>query len=168
MKKTGNIIGAIAVVIFGIFFWWASNEVFGGVFKDTRDAIIGHTQDIRDRLFTGEKYVDAYGLNRAQFEHTKDLLHWAKGTVSIRKNKSGYYVQLHGNFDAAFAPDLYVVLSDKVVTNQEQLDLIPKPYIYRLKKPNGASYYKFDESIKVKSVIIWCKRFNQFMGSAIL
>ena len=165
----GNIIGLILGGIAIVFLYWAQSEVWGDTwYNKAKDAVIGHTQDIRDRIFTGNEYVDGYGLNKTSFEYSKDTIHWAKGTASIRKNNRGYFVQLHTDFNTGFAPDLYVVLVDKEVKSQSDLDSANKSILYKLRKPNGASYYQFQPETKVKSVVIWCKRFNEWMGSAIL
>jgi len=73
---------------------------------------------------------------------------------------------LNEDFEAGLAPDLYIFTSTDVIDSQSALDKTKKMNLIKLKKGSGASFYEVEGNIK--SIVIWCQAFNQWMGSAIL
>ena len=144
------------------------NTAHAGWFEDIGKAIDGHVSDIKERITIDDAHVTGIDIAKTTFTFTKDAIHWAEGDVSVVRSIDGEYVQLEETFKSGLAPDLFIVLSDKVITNQAQLDAAPKTTLMKLTKGSGASYYKIPQELKLKTVVIWCKSFNQFMGSAIL
>lgn len=140
------------------------------IFSDIRDAIKGHASDIKDRILIDDEYATGMTEQTAKFEYTQDDgIHWAKGSVSLVKDVDKYYIQLNSDFEAGLAPDLYLYITNhSIVTNQKQFESSKVIEVAKLKKGKGATYYELPRMTKVKSIIIHCKRFNEFMGSAVL
>ena len=130
---------------------------------DVFDAITGHIEDIEDRQ-KDDQFIDGEIIKSGKFTNVKDSIHWAEGSLEIIKNETGTYIQLLSDFDSGLAPDLYIYTSDKILKNQADIDQNQKFNLTKLVKGSGASYYKVEGDIK--SIVIWCQRFNQFMGSA--
>ena len=134
-------------------------------FSDAWDAITGHIEDIEDRQ-KSDKFINGLIESKAKFEYTKDSIHWAEGSVEVIYKDGLRFVQLLSDFEAGLAPDLYIFTSNKEIKTQSDLDASTKENLHKLYKGSGASYYEVSGDIK--SIVIWCKRFNQFMGSAII
>ncbi len=159
----------IAIAAFFLMFGvWAVNEVRAGVFDDIRAAIAGHASDIKERLFVEEEFISGNNVASSEFKYTKDAAHWAEGSVSIIEEDGKKYLQLHGDFKAGLAPDLYVYISSDIIKSQADFDTLWVVELAKLKKGSGASYYEIETALDIKSIIIQCKRFNQFMGSALI
>ena len=134
-------------------------------FGDIFDAFKGHIEDIEDRQ-KDDQFINGEIISKAKFEYTKDSIHWAEGSLEIVNNNGKKYIQLLSDFDSGLAPDLYIFTSNKEIKTQSDLDAAEKMNLKKLYKGSGASYYEVSGDIK--SIVIWCKRFNQFMGSAII
>ncbi len=159
----------IAIAAFFLMFGvWAFNEVRAGIFDDIKGAITGHYDDLKERVFVENEYADGLTIATTEFKYTKDSLHWAEGSVSIVKDGDKKYLQLHGDFEAGLAPDLYVYISSDIIKSQADFDKLWVVELAKLKKGSGASYYEIETALDIKSIIIQCKRFNQFMGSALI
>ena len=136
-----------------------------GILDDIGAAIGGHIDDFKDRS-KADEFISGTTIKSGEFTYTKDPVHYAEGDVMLIEKDGETYVQLGTNFVAGFAPDLYIYTSTSTITSQSDVDLITKTNLQKLTKGSSASYYKVTGD--VKSVVIWCKRFNQFMGSAIV
>ena len=142
----------------------ASGQAHASIFTDAWDAITGHVDDVVDRQ-KDDEFINGEIIKQSTFEFTKDSIHWAEGSVEIIKNKDGYFIQLGKDFEAGLAPDLYIFTSKNKIVNQEDVNNASKDNLKKLVKGSGASYY-YIPSKDIKSIVIWCKQFNQFMGSA--
>ena len=121
-------------------------------FSDITDAITGHVSDISDRILVEDEHIDGHVVATAEFTESADSIHWVNGSFSVIFKHGKTYVQLNDDFEAGLAPDLYLYVNDMVE-------------IAKLTKGVGASYYEIPDHIVVERVIIWCKRFSQFMGA---
>lgn len=131
--------------------------------SDAWDAFTGHIEDIQDRQ-KEDKFINGLIETSTTFTNVKDSIHWAEGSVEIIYKDGLRYIQLGSDFEAGLAPDLYIFTSPKVLKNQADIDQSQKFNLTKLSKGSGASYYLVSGDIK--SIVIWCKQFNQFMGSA--
>ena len=130
---------------------------------DIKDAITGHIDDYKDRQ-KDDEFISGLINKSGKFTNVKDSIHWAEGSFEIIYKDGLQYIQLLSDFEAGLAPDLYIFTSPKVLKNQADIDQNQKFNLTKLKKGSGASYYLVEGDIK--SIVIWCQRFNQFMGSA--
>lgn len=135
------------------------------------DAITGHVSDIKDRILVDEEEIMGIKFAKGTFRDTdpgRDALHWANGTVSVVKTPDGYYLQLEKDFEASLAPDLYVytALKSKFIVDEETFHAAQTVEIGKLKRGKGATYYKLPKGVDLNQVVIWCKNFGEFMGSA--
>ena len=147
-----------------------------GIWDTIKDAITGHTADVIERvtvrrLAIAPGFVEASN-NFRENDRGQDAAHWVKGTAQvIRDPATGKsYVQLQSNFKAGLAPDLYIYVSTENHYIQDEADFTRYKQIElgKLTKGSGASFYELPSTIRaqdVQSITIWCKRFNQFMGS---
>ena len=134
------------------------------------DAITGHVDDAKGRLFGEETFIDGEILKTGIFDETavgQDAAHWAKGTATVETLDGKTYIQLGSDFNSGPLPDGYVYVSTTVDINDEadfwaaeQVELGP------LQLGKGASYYEVPEGTVVNSVTVWCKRFGAYIGSA--
>ena len=138
-----------------------------GILEDIGAAIGGHIDDVTDR-FKDDEFIPGDRIADFEFTYSKDSIHYANGTGEIVYENGQAYIQLNEDFAAGLAPDLYIFTSEKRITNQADVNRAVKMNLTKLKKGSGASYYKIDNHRNVKSIVIWCKRFNQLMGSAIV
>ena len=132
---------------------------------DIGAAISGHIEDYKNRNKSDE-FVNGLIESKLEFTYSKDSIHYANGSAEIIYKDGIRFIQLLSDFEAGFAPDLYILTSNDLIKTQEDLDNAKKDNLQKLKKGSGASYYQVEGDFK--SVVIWCKRFNQLMGSAIV
>ena len=143
-----------------------SGEAHAGIFDDILDAAKGHTNDIIERITVDDEFVTGDVVKSGEFTLTKDSIHWAKGGVQVIDMNGKTYIQLDETFEAGLAPDLYVFTSDKTIDSQQALNRDVKSNLQKLNKGSGASIYEVTGDIK--SIVIWCQAFNQWMGTAIV
>jgi len=144
----------------------SSGKAHAGIIDDITTAITGHVKDIKDRVLTDDEFVEGKVISESEFTLTKDSIHWAKGGVKIIEMNNDKYIQLNEDFEAGLAPDLYIFTSTDIIDSQSDLDKTVKSNLIKLKKGSGASIYKVSGDIK--SIVIWCKAFNQWMGTAVV
>ena len=137
-----------------------------GILEDIGAAIGGHIDDVADRL-KDDEFIPGDRIDNFEFTYSKDSIHYANGSGEIVVKDGKTYIQLNEDFSAGLAPDLYIFTSNKRITTQADVNRAEKMNLTKLKKGSGASYYEIDPK-DVKSIVIWCKRFNQLMGSAIV
>ena len=141
-----------------------------GLWTDFTDAVTGHYEDAKGRIFGEETFIGGETLKMGGFDETavgQDAAHWAKGTATLKIKDGKRYIQLESDFDSGPLPDGYVYVSTATDINDEadfwaaeQVELGP------LQLGKGASYYEVPEGTLVNSVTIWCKRFGAYIGSA--
>jgi hypothetical protein len=134
------------------------------------DAIRGHTQDIKAR-FSDHQTITGMVVKQGEIDTAakgQDFLHQSSGTWSVVRVGNDLYLQSSENFSSSPGPDYHVYVSRgaAIKDNDEfdgtQIEVAP------LTKPNGAAYYKLatNDIDTVNSVLIWCKQFNEYIGSA--
>lgn len=134
------------------------------------DALRGHAQDIRAR-FTDHLTIAGEAVKQGDIDTAakgQDLLHRSSGTWTLVRAGKVLYLQSAENFRSSPGPDYHVYISrTAAITDNEQFD-DSQVEVGRLLKPNGAAYYKLPTSNPddVNSVLIWCKRFKEYIGSA--
>ena len=134
------------------------------------DAITGHADDLKGRIFGEESFIGGETLKTGIFDEDavgQDAAHWAKGTATLKIKDGKRYIQLESDFNSGPLPDGYVYVSKDVDINDEadfnktrQVELGP------LLLGKGASFYEVPEGTEVNSVTVWCKRFGAYIGSA--
>lgn len=97
----------------------------------------------------------------------------ASGTAEIvRLKDGGLGLKLHGNFSVRSAPDLRVWLSEaNAPRNAKSAEAAKYVDLGRLKSSTGEQIYRIPADVDVKSigsVVIWCRAFSSFFGSASL
>ena len=144
-------------------------------FSSIKDAITGHTTDVIERATVSDEFAPGnvqLSNNFREDDPGVDAAHWVKGTAQvIRDHSTGKrYVQLQDNFKAGLAPDLYIYISsaEKHIVDEASFYSVGQVELGKLSKGSGASYYEIPNGIKVNSITIWCRRFEQFMGSTSL
>jgi len=100
-----------------------------------------------------------------------DSSHPASGGVEVIKLKGGGLgIKLKGNFKVRGGPDLRVWLSEaSSPANARAVRAIGYVDLGKLKSSNGEQIYRLPASAKLsdaKSVVIWCRAFGVFFGSA--
>ena len=134
------------------------------------DAISGHVRDIRSR-FTDHQIIKGVVLKKGDIDvlaKGQDMLHSSSGTWSIVRVGSDLYLQSGENFRSSPGPDYHVYISkDPAIKDNDQFSKA-QIEVGRLIKPNGAAYYKLatDDLGSISSVLIWCKQFKEYIGSA--
>ena len=153
-------------LVFLIFTVAASNAVNAQVL----DAILGHAQDLKAR-FADHKKIDGEVLKRGEIDTKakgQDALHNSSGTWLLVRSGNQLYLQSGEDFRSSPGPDYHVYISNgpAIKDNPEFNDM--QIEVARLTKPNGAAYYllKTQNIGDVMSVLIWCKQFKEYIGSA--
>ena len=121
---------------------------------DSPDAAILEDQ-ARDALFTAEFVPDLRG---------EDLLHWAKGTVSVTPG------QIVHEGELAPGPDYKLYLVDRFVEHEDEF--LPIKADARLigdVRTFGGFIVDVPDGVDVAdytTVLIWCEAFGEFIGAA--
>ena len=137
-------------------------------------AITGHAEDIKSRFESDQFIVEnpqksaLKGGDIDEDAEGQDIVHNAKGSIFLVKKDNTLYVQLDKNFSSSLGPDYHVYFSDSTNNkNEDDFRASSQIELGRLKKGSGASYYPTNElSGNINSVTIWCKKFNEYIGSA--
>lgn len=161
---------SIVGVLLTVAFFTISSESKASFFDGLSDAITGHIEDIKDRN-KADTFVDGDVMKSSTFTWSSDPVHYADGGVTIVEKDGEKFVQLGKDFNAGFAPDLYIYLAEGHIKSDYAFNQARKLELGKLIKGEGASYYKIpsylhsyaDENF---SVVIHCKRFNEPMGAA--
>ena len=134
------------------------------------DAIRGHAQDLKAR-FSDHKKIDGEVLKKGEIDTKakgQDMLHSSSGTWSLIRANNQLYLQSGENFRSSPGPDYHVYISNgPAIKDNPEFD-VKQIEVARLTKPNGAAYYplKTQNIEDVRSVLIWCKQFKEYIGSA--
>ena len=143
-----------------------SGQAHAGILDDISTAITGHAKDLKDRILKDQEFITGEVIKSGEFTYSKDSIHWANGTLDIVKKDGKTYIQLNESFETGLAPDLYIFTSTSVIKTQGDVNVAKKENLQKLKLGKGASFYEVKGDIK--SIVIWCKAFNQLMGSAVV
>ena len=78
------------------------------------------------------------------------------------------YLQSSEDFRSSPGPDYHVYISSKSAIKDNDEFGAEQMEVSRLKKPNGAAFYplKTKNPDDIKSILIWCKQFKEYIGSA--
>lgn len=134
------------------------------------DALRGHVQDIRLR-FDDHQKIEGENLKRGQIDTKakgQDLAHNASGEWSVIKVGNQLFLQSSEDFRSSPGPDYHVYISSKSAIKDNDEFSAQQIEVGRLKKPNGAAFYllKTQNPDDIKSILIWCKQFKEYIGSA--
>ncbi len=134
------------------------------------DAIRGHAQDIKSR-FEGNQKVEGEILKRGQIDKNakgQDLIHNSSGEWTLVKVGNQLFLQSGEDFRSSPGPDYHIYISSKPAIKDNDEFSAQQIEISRIKKPNGAAFYllKTQNPEEVTSVLIWCKQFKEYIGSA--
>ena len=142
--------------------WW----------DDIKTAVTGHVDDAISRFGDGET-IDGTTIATAVFDETsrgRDAAHWANGSISIITKDGKKYVQLNEDFVSGPLPDGYVYISSEGnIHHEDDFNRNLSNHMFEvgpLKKGSGTSFYEVPVGLEVTTVVIWCKAFGQFIGSA--
>jgi hypothetical protein len=134
------------------------------------DAIRGHAEDIKAR-FSDHKKIEGEIIKIGQIDTKakgQDILHNSSGTWSLIRSDNQLFLQSSEDFQSSPGPDYHVYVSNSkaIKDNPEFSD--KQIEVGRLIKPNGAAYYllKTQNPNDISSVLIWCKQFKEYIGSA--
>ena len=134
------------------------------------DAIRGHAQDIKSRFEDNQK-VEGEILKRGQIDKNakgQDLIHNSSGGWSLIKADNQLFLQSSEDFRSSLGPDYHIYISSRPAIKDNDEFSPQQIEVSRIKKPNGAAYYllKTQNPEDVNSVLIWCKQFKEYIGSA--
>lgn len=134
------------------------------------DIIKGHAQDIQAR-FSDDQVIDGKDIKRGTIDTNakgQDLIHNSSGTFILKRVGQDLYLQSMQDFKSSLGPDYHIYVSRfAAIKDNDQFDS-KQIEVGRLTKPNGAAYYKLaiNNENEVNSVLIWCKQFKEYIGSA--
>jgi len=134
------------------------------------DAIRGHAQDIKSRFESNQK-VEGEILKRGQIDKNakgQDLIHNSSGEWTLVKIGNQLFLQSGEDFRSSPGPDYHIYISSKPAIKDNDEFSAQQIEVSRIKKPNGAAFYllKTQNLEDVNSVLIWCKQFKEYIGSA--
>jgi hypothetical protein len=134
------------------------------------DAFRGHVQDIRSRFGDHQK-IDGQILKSGTIDTKakgQDIIHNSSGTWSLVRVGQQLYLQSGEDFRSSPGPDYHVYVSNGPAIKDNDEFSSRQVEVGRLSKPNGAGYYllKTDDVQDVASILIWCKKFKEYIGSA--
>ena len=134
------------------------------------EAITGHAKDIKAR-FSKDTFIHGVTLKQGDIDTTakgQDLIHNSSGTWLLIRAGNDLYLQSAANFKSSPGPDYHVYISTSAAIKDNPEFDAKQDEVSRLSKPNGAAYYKLTttNAEDVKSVLIWCKQFKEYIGSA--
>ncbi len=134
------------------------------------EAITGHANDIKAR-FSKDTFIHGVTLKQGDIDTTakgQDFVHNSSGTWLLIRAGNDLYLQSAANFKSSPGPDYHVYISTSTAIKDNPEFDAKQVEVSRLSKPNGAAYYKLTttNAEDVKSVLIWCKQFKEYIGSA--
>lgn len=134
------------------------------------DAIRGHARDIKSR-FKDNQTVEGEILKRGQIDKNakgQDLIHNSSGEWSLIKVGNQLFLQSSEDFKSSPGPDYHIYISSKPAIKDNDEFSPQQIEVSRIKKPNGAAFYllKTQNPEDVSSMLIWCKQFKEYIGSA--
>ena len=134
------------------------------------DAIRGHAQDVKSR-FEGNQKVEGDILKRGNIDKNakgQDLLHNSSGEWLLVKVGDQLFLQSSEDFRSSPGPDYHIYTSSKPAIKDNDEFSPQQIEVSRIKKPNGAAFYllKTQNPADINSMLIWCKQFKEYIGSA--
>ena len=121
--------------------------------------------------FDDHQKIEGELIKRGQIDKTakgQDLIHNSSGEWSVIKVGDQLFLQSSENFRSSPGPDYHVYISSKSAIKDNDEFSAQQIEVSRLKKPNGAAYYLLptQNPEEVSSMLIWCKQFKEYIGSA--
>lgn len=134
------------------------------------DAVRGHVKDIKAR-FSDHQKIEGQVLKVGTIDTKakgQDLVHNSSGSWTLVRVGQKLYLQSGEDFRSSPGPDYHVYVSNRPAIKDNDQFSIEQVEVSRLAKPNGASYYLLESSDanEVASILIWCKQFKEYIGSA--
>jgi hypothetical protein len=134
------------------------------------DAIRGHVQDLKVR-FDDHQKIEGDIIKRGQIDKNakgQDLIHNSSGEWSLVKVGDQLFLQSSEGFRSSPGPDYHIYISSKVAIKDNDEFSAQQIEVSRIKKPNGAAFYplKTQNPEDINSMLIWCKQFKEYIGSA--
>lgn len=134
------------------------------------DAIRGHVQDLKVR-FDDHQKIEGDIVKRGQIDKNakgQDLIHNSSGEWSLVKVGDQLFLQSGEDFRSSPGPDYHIYISSKPAIKDNDEFSSQQIEVSRIKKPNGAAFYllKTQNSEDINSMLIWCKQFKEYIGSA--
>lgn len=134
------------------------------------DAIRGHFQDLKVR-FEDHQKIEGEVIKRGTIDKNakgQDLIHNSSGEWSLIRVGNQLYLQSNEDFRSSPGPDYHIYISSNAAIKDNDEFGAQQVEVSRIKKPNGAAFYllKTQDPDDVSSVLIWCKQFKEYIGSA--
>jgi hypothetical protein len=134
------------------------------------DAIRGHVQDLKVR-FDDHQKMEGDVIKRGQIDKNakgQDFLHNSSGEWSVVKVGNQLFLQSNEDFRSSPGPDYHIYISSKPAIKDNDEFSAQQIEVSRIKKPNGAAFYllKTQNPEDINSMLIWCKQFKEYIGSA--
>lgn len=134
------------------------------------DAIRGHVQDLKVR-FDDHQKIEGDIIKRGQIDKNakgQDLIHNSSGEWSLVKVGDQLFLQSGEDFRSSPGPDYHIYISSKPAIKDNDEFSSQQIEVSRIKKPNGAAFYllKTQNLEDINSMLIWCKQFKEYIGSA--
>ena len=134
------------------------------------DAIRGHVQDLKVR-FDDHQKIEGDIIKRGQIDKNakgQDLIHNSSGEWQLIKVGNQLFLQSSEDFRSSPGPDYHIYISSKAAIKDNDEFSAQQIEVSRIKKPNGAAYYllKTQNPEDINSMLIWCKQFKEYIGSA--
>lgn len=134
------------------------------------DAIRGHVQDLKVR-FDDHQKIEGDIIKRGQIDKSakgQDLIHNSSGEWQLVKVGNQLFLQSSDDFRSSPGPDYHIYISSKPAIKDNDEFSSQQIEVSRIKKPNGAAFYllKTQDPDDVSSMLIWCKQFKEYIGSA--
>lgn len=134
------------------------------------DVIRGHVQDLKVR-FDDHQKIEGDILKRGQIDKNakgQDLIHNSSGEWLLVKVGDQLFIQSSEDFRSSPGPDYHIYISNKPAIKDNDEFSAQQIEVSRIKKPNGAAFYllKTQNPEDINSMLIWCKQFKEYIGSA--
>jgi hypothetical protein len=134
------------------------------------DAIRGHVQDLKVR-FDDHQKIEGDIIKRGQIDKNakgQDLIHNSSGEWYLVKVGNQLFLQSSEDFRSSPGPDYHIYISSKAAIKDNDEFSAQQIEVSRIKKPNGAAFYllKTQNPEDINSILIWCKQFKEYIGSA--
>ena len=134
------------------------------------DAIRGHVQDLKVR-FDDHQKIEGDVIKGGQIDKNakgQDLIHNSSGEWSLVKVGDQLFLQSSEDFRSSPGPDYHIYVSSKPAIKDNDEFSAQQIEVSRIKKPNGAAFYllKTQNHEDINSMLIWCKQFKEYIGSA--
>lgn len=153
-------------ILLCFFLLWAPLTASAQLFN----AIRGHVQDLKVR-FDDHQKIEGDIIKRGKIDKNakgQDLLHNSSGEWSLIRVGNQLFLQSSEDFRSSPGPDYHIYISSKPAIKDNDEFSAQQIEVGRIKKPNGAAFYllKTQNPEDVSSMLIWCKQFKEYIGSA--